>query len=136
MAAKSPPVWNQRTPPPKIAGQSKVTRPELGRCFVRPLIEDDGRPHATASVGVDRGDVRAGHAVVLEATEEGGHAGRPHARGNEQPDRVVDHCRSDATPETEAVREARRHGELSASEVDVARACSVEGDRSRGKAND
>ena len=79
-AAKMPPVWNQRTPAPKIAAQSKSPGLSCAAASLAAVVEDDRAAHAVAAVAVDGRHVRAAHAVVLEHLVERRHAHRAHLR--------------------------------------------------------
>ena len=65
-----PPLWNQRTPPAKIAFQSKSPGLSSAPASFAAVVEDDGRAHAVAAVAVDGRHVGAVDAVVLEALVE------------------------------------------------------------------
>ena len=127
-AAKMPPLWNQRTPPAKIARPVEVARLELRRRLVGAVVEDDRAAHAVAAVAVDGGHVRPGDAVVREPLVERPHAHRADALGDQVADRVVDHGRGDAGAQAEAVGEVGGDVELAAADVDLARVCLAERD--------
>ena len=104
-AAKMPPLWNQRTPPPKISFQLKSPGLSCAGGFVAAVVEHHRRAHALAAVAVNRGHVRAVHAVVLELLVERLHAHRPHALGDQVADGIIHHGRGDAGVEPEAIGE-------------------------------
>ena len=102
-AAKMPPQWNQRTPPAKMAFQSKSPGLSRAAASLRAVVEDDGGAHAVAAVAVDGGHVRAADAVVLEVLVEGPDAHRADALGDQVADGVIDHGGGDAGFQAEAI---------------------------------
>ena len=58
-AAKIPPLWNQRTPPAKIAFQSKSPGFSMRGRFVAAVIEHHRGAHALAAIAVNGRHVRA-----------------------------------------------------------------------------
>ena len=103
-------------------GPVEVARLEQGAGFVGPVVEDDRRPHAVAAVAVDRGDVGAAHAVVLEPLVKRRDARFAHAGLHQLADRVLDHGRGDAGFQPEAIGQVGGDVVFAARDVDVERA--------------
>ena len=101
-AAKMPPLWNQRTPPAKIAFQSKSPGFSCAAASLRAVVKDHRRAHAVAAVAVNGRHVRAGDAVVLEMLVERLHAHGAHALGDQIADRIIDHRGGDAGLQAES----------------------------------
>ena len=134
--AKMPPLWNQRTPAPKIFVPVEVARLELRRGFVAAVVEDDRPAHAEAAIAVDGRHVRPAHAVVLEHLVERRDAHRPDAAGDELADRVLDHGCRNAGSQAEAVGQVGCRVELAAAHVNLARVRLAERDHARVEAVD
>ena len=119
--AKIPPLWNQRTPDPKHRVPVEVSRLELTRRLVAPVVKHDRRAHAVPAIAVNRGHVRAPGAVVLEHLVERGDAHRSDAAGNELADRIFDHRGRHTGTKPEAIRQVCRGVEFAAAHVNGAR---------------
>ena len=119
-AAKMPPLWNQRTPPWKMAFQSKSPGFRRPAASLRTVVEDHRRAHAVAAVAVDGGHVRAGDAVVREMLVKRADAHGANTLVDHIADGVIDHGGDDTGIQAEAVREVRGHVELAAADVNVA----------------
>ena len=100
-----------RVEPPDPRGEDRrpveVARLEQRAGLIGPVVEHHRRPNSVTAVAVDRGDVRAAHAVVLEPLVERCDARFAHPRLHQLADTVVDHGRGDARAQPEAVREPR-----------------------------
>ena len=127
-AAKMPPLWNQRTPPAKIAFQSKSPGFSCAASLVAPVVEHHRRAHALAAIAVHRRHVRPVHAVVLEVLIERLHAHRPHALGDQIADGIIHHRGSNPGLHAETVGQVGGAVELSAAHVDLALRCLAERD--------
>ena len=132
-----PPEWNQRTPPAKIAFQSKSPGLSSARGLVRAVVEDDRRPHA----------VRRGRCRRSPCSARGRRRGRTTCRTASRPSRARgpgSARRSGtstiavATPvlQAEAIGEVRGDVVLAAGDVDVERAGLAERDDARVEAVD
>ena len=119
-AAKMPPLWNQRTPLPKISVPIEIAGLELAGGLVAAVVKNHRRAHALAAVGINRGHVRPAHAVVLELFVERFHAHCADALGNQIADGIIHHRAGDAGVEAEAVRQICGDVEFAAADVDVA----------------
>ena len=93
---------------------------QLGRSFIAAVVEDHRGADALAAIAVDRRHVRTVDAVVFEMPVEWRDAHCTHALGDQVADRVVNHRRSDAGLQPEAIREIGRDVEFTAADVDVA----------------
>ena len=84
-----------------------------------------------AAIAVDRGDVRAAHAVVLEPFVKRRDAGFAHAALHQLADAVLDHGRGDAGAQAEAIGQVGGDVVFAAGDVDVERAGLAKGDHAR-----
>ena len=119
-AAKMPPLWNQRTPWPKISFQLKSPGLSMRARLVAAVVEHHRRAHALAPVAINRRHVRAADAVVLEPLVKRFHAHRPHALGDQVADGIIHHGGGDAGVQAEAIGEVGGAVEFAAADVDVA----------------
>ena len=98
----------------------EIARLEQAAGFVAAVVEHHRRAHAVAAVAVDRGHVRAAHAVVLEPFVERFHAHRPDALGDQVADGIIHHGGGDAGVQAEAIGEVGGAVEFAAADVDLA----------------
>jgi len=103
------------------SASTEPTSAELS--LIRPWYR---RTHAVCSVAVDRSDIRAGDAIMLEHLIEGGHAHGPNPLSDQVANRILDHRGNNAGMQTEAVGEVGGYIEFTAADMDPAIVCLAE----------
>ena len=97
----------------------EVSRLEQRAGLVGPVIEDHRGPDSLAAIAVNGRNIRAAHAVVLEALVERHNAGLAHARLHQFSYAVVDHGRRDTGSKPEAIRKVGGNVVLAAGNMDI-----------------
>ncbi len=78
------------------------------------------KPQAHARRIVNRSDIGAGHAIMLERFVEGDHAHGPNPFGDQIANWISGDCCDNAGEETEAVREVSGYVEVTTADMDLA----------------